>query len=507
MSSLKELDVSDNKIEAVLNQNFRANYNISVLDLSRNSLNYIDSNMSTLASLKSLRLANTNSTLILSLNLASFPLIEELDLSFNNLMRLDEQFLASLKQLRALNLSNTQLDNYDYKFLTSLADLDSIDLNNNQINPKYFEKEGAASTFKLLNIANMSLLTIEGLNKVNNLVHLDASLNSLTKLEFGYGKPASLSYLDLSYNQMSVVTGSEFANIVYFKTLAELSYLNLRRGLDEELSNSLFSFNKNLETADLAENELNYFPLFCEYFSTVQNEVCRLKLLYFDSNKLESIKNTDLMNLDNLEHLNLDNNEIEWVEEGSFDNLFKLETLILARNKLESLNSDLFFNLDELKFVNLSSNRIKLVEGYTFNYLKKLEQIDLSRNWIRVLSDNSFFELHNLKELYIFENRPDLVIENASFIQLKSIQSIYLSKPMLTSSNLGLFVELFNEKNRNHTRYILNTSYLKSLDLISFNEVDCNMTLSLIKLNLHFNLKSDSDWVNYLNNCEKNVIK
>ena len=263
----------------------------------------------------------------------------------------------------------------------------------------------------------------------------------------------------------------------------------------------------NLINIKLTGNSLIYFPLFCEYIYLTQNEECKLKTIYFDSNKLESIKNTDLMHLENLEYLNLDNNQIIEIEESSFEKIINLEYLILSNNKLKFINKSIFGKLGSIKFINLSSNSIGIVESNIFSYLKKLEVIDLSRNKIYEMEENSFYKLNNLKFFYINENSPNMTINNGSFYELNSIEFIYLSKSILDSNTSLVFIGLLKQKNKNHFTKILNVNYLKSLNLLSFDEVDCNFTLYFIRKNVHFNLRTDYDWHQYITNCEDDEIK
>ena len=138
--------------------------------------------------------------------------------------------------------------------------------------------------------------------------------------------------------------------------------------------------------------------------------------------------------------------------------------------------------------------------------MKKLEVIDLSRNQIYLIQENSFYRLNNLKFLYIYQNSPKINITNGTFYGLNSINSIYLSKSILNSFTSSIFIDLLKQKNKNQSTNILNVDYFKSLNLISFNETDCNLTLYFIRENVHFNLRTENDWHQYISNCEDDEI-
>ena len=155
----------------------------------------------------------------------------------------------------------------------------------------------------------------------------------------------------------------------------------------------------------------------------------------------------------------------------------------------------------------MSSNSIEVAERNLFSYLKKLEVVDLSRNKIYAIQENSFYKLNNLKFLYIFENSPNMTINNRSFYELNSIESIHLSKSILNGYTNLIFIDLLKQKNKNKDRKKINIIYLKSLNLISYNEIDCNLTWYFIRENVHFNLRTENDWYQYISNCEDDEIQ
>ena len=135
-----------------------------------------------------------------------------------------------------------------------------------------------------------------------------------------------------------------------------------------------------------------------------------------------------------------------------------------------------------------------------------LFETESSLNKIYSLQEKAFFKLNNLKFLYIYENCPNMTINNGSFYELNKIESIYLSKSILNSETISIFIGLLQVKNKNNFKKILNVNYIKSLNLISFNETDCNLTLYFIKENVHFNLRTENDWYKYISNCDGNEI-
>ena len=71
-------------------------------------------------------------------------------------------------------------------------------------------------------------------------------------------------------------------------------------------------------------------------------------------------------------------------------------------------------------------------------------------------------------------------------------------------------IEVFKNKNRNFFKRVLKRSYFKSLFLISSyaNEsYDCLLSLYFLQNNVHFNFKSEIDFVNVENKCIHLSIK
>ena len=173
-------------------------------------------------------------------------------------------------------------------------------------------------------------------------------------------------------------------------------------------------------------------------FEASQNEICKLRELHFDFNRLSLVKNSDLIYLENLEYLNMYHNEIKAIEANSFLNLQKLETLYLSNNKLRTDLENNYLNV----FNYLSSNNLTIVTSYLFNNLVKLEVIDLSNNGICAVKEFAFYMLSNLRDLYLYRNQMNMSIGNKSFVGLKSIQSVYVSNSILKEdASKKLFID------------------------------------------------------------------
>jgi Leucine-rich repeat (LRR) protein len=216
--------------------------------------------------------------------------------------------------------------------------------------------------------------------------------------------------------------------------------------------------------------------------------------------------------LEKLEYLNLDSNNIGLIEDGSFFNLKSLATLILSNNKLNLENSSqtLFNPLTNIKLLDLSFNLIEFIQTNTFSDLLKLEVLDLSNNKIYLLEENSFSGLVNLRDLHINGNDPDLKIENSSFIQFETIKTIFIDKSILNVSfHKSIFIDMVKNKNSIHNKTILKWNYFQAFNLITLNEsfYDCDLVFEFIPFNIQYNLKTESDFYEYLSNCQSSYLK
>jgi hypothetical protein len=291
--------------------------------------------------------------------------------------------------------------------------------------------------------------------------------------------------------------------------------------LNKSLANNLIKFElkfgNKLEYAILSSNGLRIFPNFCqqdEIKSETSEFSCNLRILYFDHNKLDKIELFNLILLENLEFFNLESNGISQIENDSFYKLKSLETLILFNNKLDFGNNTnvLFNSLTSIKLINLSTNYIELIQKNTFSNLLKLEVLDLRNNKIRLIKESSFNRLVNLRELYINKNEPNMKIENSSFNQFESIKNIFIDKSILNDSlHKRIFIEMTNNKNilDKNNKTILKWNYYPSFNLIVLNEssYDCGLVFEYIKFNVQYNLRTESDYTNYLSNCQIMKIK
>ncbi len=126
----------------------------------------------------------------------------------------------------------------------------------------------------------------------------------------------------------------------------------------------------------------------------------------------------------------------------------------------------------------------------------------MSSNPIYSIENFAFNKLSNLKDLHINSNETKMKLMVNSFFNLNSIENIYLSKSILDDENKFILKRMIRIKNSKFNKTVLKRKYYKSVNLLAKNEYSCELTLSFIIYNIHFNLKSDNDFYNYFIRCE-----
>ena len=292
-----------------------------------------------------------------------------------------------LQKVQKLQLNNLNLSNI--KGLEEFKYVEELNISNNNItsiNPlskltslKKLEAFGN-SISDLSPISN--IISLEYLNVANNNLKDTGNQNNnensvISKLS----KLTSLIYLDMSYNTIGSTQGLE--------ELTNLKYLNLYDNKIHQLTG--LDMLTNLKYLNLGENNRSYNNGNAE----VENGIANLE---------------NLNTLINLEYLNFSDNYSPDILKN-IGNLKKLEELNLESNNLNDLKtkeSDISC-LTYLKSLNLYNNNISDIRPL-FS-LNKLEEVILQKNKIEdlfgILDNNNEIILKNTKKIDIAFNNID----------------------------------------------------------------------------------------------------
>ncbi|CAJ1054656.1 leucine-rich repeat-containing G-protein coupled receptor 5-like isoform X2 [Xyrichtys novacula] len=178
------------------------------------------------------------------------------------------------------------------------------------------------------------------------------------------------------------------SNLSVFTSYLDLSMNNLTVMSNGALSNLHF-----LEELRLAGNDLSHIPRGA--FAGLYN----LKVLMLQNNQLKSVPAEAFNNLHNLQSLRLDANHISSVPVGCFSGLRSLRHLWLDDNSLTEVPVEALGELPNLQAMTLALNHITHVPDHAFSKLGRLVVLHLNNNRIVSMGTNCFHGLHSLETL------------------------------------------------------------------------------------------------------------
>ncbi|XP_053572250.1 leucine-rich repeat transmembrane neuronal protein 2 [Bombina bombina] len=158
----------------------------------------------------------------------------------------------------------------------------------------------------------------------------------------------------------------------------------------------------------------------------------QLTWLHLDYNQIENIQEESFQGLYKLNELILRSNKISYLPNATFSQLLNLQILDLSFNQLTSLNTELFHGLRKLQSMHLRANSLRTIPVRVFWDCRSLEFLDISWNRIRSLSRNGFAGLIKLRELHL-ENNHLSKINFAHFMRLISLQTLFLQQNKINS--------------------------------------------------------------------------
>lgn len=169
----------------------------------------------------------------------------------------------------------------------------------------------------------------------------------------------------------------------------------------------------SVETVYLYGNQLDEFPI---------NLPKNTRVLHLQENNIQTISRAALAQLTRLEELHLDDNSISTVgvEEGAFREALSLKLLFLTKNHLSSVPIGLPEDLKELR---LDENRIAVIAEEAFQNVTRLQRLLLDGNLLtdEGIAPGTFHDLVTLRELALARNSltfPPPLLPSQSLVKL-----------------------------------------------------------------------------------------
>lgn len=392
LSSLFEVNLSDNQLFLIHADTFAWNTNLHRLNLSGNPLQLTQ------------LLETPHEYLLRSSSLTEF------DMSNCQLSNILPTTFSQLKNLVFVNLAWNLIRVIPKEVFEGLEALEELDLSYNHIAKVEKDAFKFNKNLSVLKLKGNPITTMNGIN-ATSLEELDLSECKLKILlkENIQGMPHLIA-LNLRSNVIEVFSDDTFNDLKELKTL-DLS----NNKITGPLPRDLYKNNQDLETLLLNGNK--ELGIFVEESGFIENHYAMLKLEIADCG-LTNLTAGQLRGMDNLNILNVSDNAIRVLEENTFANLKRLNNLDLSNNKLETLPNDLFASNVELVKLSLRGNPLKHLSMQLFGHLSELKFLDasncaLEKLWSshkhdesqKLLNKLAFFDIskNRLKSLHVYD--------------------------------------------------------------------------------------------------------
>ncbi|XP_023273144.1 toll-like receptor 3 isoform X1 [Seriola lalandi dorsalis] len=329
--------------------------------------------------------------------------ITSLDMSHNRLVRISPESLSLYHGLLHLDVSYNSITKLDVRLCQTLLQLQMLIIEHNEVHLLKKDDLSHCTSLTRLNMASNRLkLQGEPFSALKNLQFLDVSTNKLPSAKLS-SQPQlpSLVNLNLAFNDFSTLEKDDFSFLNHspFLRVLNLSTVPLKKlepGCLDPISglHTLVMDGSNMGNQVLSK--------LCLELSGTSIETLSLQKV-----NLVTLLNATFTGLQkaNLTFLDLSHNGMVKIEEGSFQWLPRLQTLILANNNIKHLTKDTFQGLKSLKKLQMtkalvrSTSSTPIIDDFSFQPLSALESLTLQHTAFREITANTFTGLISLREL------------------------------------------------------------------------------------------------------------
>ena len=361
LESLRELNLSTNRLDDLSQQPFAGLDQLRSLDLSANNITNIANN-----------------------SFRGLSLLQTLRLDFNRISDIEASSLAGLNTLTSLSLGHNVLPSSALVYIRDLSSLGVVNLENNRIHhlpdtafdqcPSLYALTLRRNTLRVLNANVMS--TLSQLSRLN----IDVGYNQLDSAGLSELTALSLYSLVLDGNALTTIPISLLVGSVNTITELDLSNNSLT---SDDLFLAIVNVSR-LSTLRLDNNLLDTLPASLIHTQLVSS----LTTLYLRYNNFTQISNLSVLSMfTKLQQLFLDGNAITAIPSRLFHLMNNLQTLSLSNNLITRLYNDSFQGIERVvTTLTLAGNRITHIDVGTFTSLYYIRKLDLSDNLISQLT-------------------------------------------------------------------------------------------------------------------------
>ena len=256
---------------------------LQFLNLSSNLLRHLDENIFVnCTNLRKLDISDNKILILQPLLFAKQKKLIFLNLEKNCIQMLSHHIFKSLVNLQFLNLSRNHLQFVTNKWFSAhrIYSLETLNLNYNTIQTILKNKFQNFPFLKRLIYKNNDILKVEKFSKMNSLISLDFSFNSIADLRNKtFSNLTGLTNLYLAHNNIKNIPADMFKHLTYleivdlsynkividndnwFRSNRYLNWVSLKSNLIEEIPQHLFSANYFLTFLDISNNTIANFDL------------------------------------------------------------------------------------------------------------------------------------------------------------------------------------------------------------------------------------------------------
>ncbi|XP_037921990.1 chaoptin isoform X3 [Hermetia illucens] len=428
LTSLQELDFSNNKITSMSDTSFHFLKNLRLLELHDNRIEQVTKGTfqgDIHSKLEEISFKFNSLKSISQHTFFDLEALEKLHLDDNKIEKIERRAFMNLDRLEILSLRGNKLNSLSEESFQNLPELEILDMAYNSLTTfafDYFDQVGTLSSLNV-NVShnNIKILMINNswTGRDGGMVHsnikiLDLSHNNVSVIHPGYFKPVemSLTHLHLGYNNLTNATRDVFGN------MPQLNWVDISHNFIREVDFDAFKNTKKLQVLYLQYNRMTDMPM--DIFKPVQE----LRVVDLSHNRLRSLPDQLFYN-GGLEKLDVSHNQLLKIPISSMSSLAALTLceLHLSNNFISTIHSmDLSNKFRSLKFLDISYNYLLRIDDAVFATLPRISVLDLSHNRDLKVMEKSFMGLENSLIKLGLENVSLTTVPELPLAQLRELR-------------------------------------------------------------------------------------
>ncbi|XP_018053036.1 PREDICTED: chaoptin [Atta colombica] len=390
-NNLQVLFFSWNEITDIPAETLRSLKKLRIVDLSHNKLRTLPDNMFTDSDIESLDLSHNQFTRlpVKSMSVTSTANLANLDMSWNILSGIHTtDTIFRLRGLVWLDLSYNRLVRLDDGVFSDLPYLAHLDLSHNKqliLESRGRTFYGLEDTLLYLGLSNISLLSIPEL-PLRRLQTLNLAHNGLASISPEMSSNlTSLHYLDLSYNDLTVVP-------LITHTLPELKTFNLANNPITAITNTSFlGVADSLEELDIRKLSLSSFE------AGALCKATKLRKLHITAYNIKNFNFPNILEYNHgLKHLLIDiQNDTNLEKEMRGKLPYKLYKITLTGKALKTIHPEILHGMrnPHLHF-NLYNTSVAIVPREIFRNAQRVRNVTVE------IRNSDIRSLHNPSSSY-----------------------------------------------------------------------------------------------------------